>query len=189
MRITAVHPGQACKRVAALDELVRLLAEGHALLGDRLVERHGGTAAAMPEQHDLRDTRHLRAQVVHAGFHVERVVLPWGARRLVVVAARVHPEHDEAARGQLHGADVVQVVRVAVHDDHTDVRAREERGIGTVQRALRRAGELHVDRLGRGGEGRSGQRQRACKGKCPCDSRHRCLLLELNGMCEVQGVP
>ena len=92
--------GRSGERIAALDELAGLLAERHALLGDRLVEGHGRPAAAMAQQHHLGDAG-LAAQVVHAGLHVERVVFPRRASGLVVVATRVHPEHDEAARGKL----------------------------------------------------------------------------------------
>jgi hypothetical protein len=147
----AVGGRQSRERAAALDELARLLAEGHAPLGHGLVEGHRRAAAAVAQQHDLGDAR-LAAQVLDARLHVEGVVLPRRARSLVVVATRVHAEHVEAARRQLARADVAQVVGIAMHHDDADVRSRECSEVGLVEGALGGSGELHVERRRRRGE-------------------------------------
>jgi hypothetical protein len=60
MRMMPSALGSPASVLAHFDELLGLLAERDAFLGDRLVERHRRAAAAVAEQHDLGDARRPR---------------------------------------------------------------------------------------------------------------------------------
>ena len=111
----------------------------------------------MSKQHHTSNTL-LALQILDAGFHVERDLLPED-RRLVVVEARVHRQHEKAAACQLAGGNVAQVVVDAMDQQDADLRLA---GIGPVEHGLDREGvELYVDR--------AALRQRRLRGEQPDD--------------------
>src|SRR5262245_43040836 len=85
--VRARQPGQV---VAASSELLWPLAIGRAFLGDRLIEAHRRSAAAMSEEDYFRDPG-LFPEELYAGLHIEGDIFPHH-RRLVVVETRVHCE-------------------------------------------------------------------------------------------------
>ena len=128
----AVGARQAGEIVAAFGELVGALAIGRPVFRHRLVERHQRTAARVREQHDLGDAG-LPAQDLDASLHVERQLLEFD-QRLVVLVARVHAQHQEAAPRQLGAGAMGEIVRRAMHDQHAHMRRWSR--VGVVERSL-----------------------------------------------------
>src|SRR5678815_684662 len=71
-RIRTRQPAQV---VAAFHNSLRLLTIVRAVLGDRLIEAHQWTSAAMAEENNLGDPG-LTAGEVHGSLHIERRFFP-----------------------------------------------------------------------------------------------------------------
>ena len=98
--------------VSTWTELVQSLAIRWAVLGDRLVIRRGGTAAAMANQDNRSDAR-LASKESHSGPHIKSNELPIH-RRFVVFESRVHAENAEAPPGQFLGRGMSEIVAGAM---------------------------------------------------------------------------
>lgn len=120
------------------------MAVGWAALGDGLIEAHGRSAAAMPEEENLADPR-LPPKELDSAADVQRIVLP-SHGGFVIVGTWVHREHQKPSLREFLRADVREEVRRSVRDQDADV--RRWAGIGPVQCALDRVRrELDIGRI------------------------------------------
>ena len=125
---------QAAQLLPADGQLARPLAVGRCPS-----RRRPGRSSAWRRRRCVRTARpahgSLTAQEVDAGLHVERDLLP-EHRRLVVVEARVHRQHEEPAPCELAGGEVSEVVVDAMDQQDADV--GWSAGVGPIERALDR---------------------------------------------------
>src|SRR5207249_9102455 len=113
--------------VVAFAQLVWSAAIPGSLLGNRLVEARGGSAAAMAPQQNPGDAR-LLAQKLGARLDVEGVGFEVH-RRLVVVRPGIDAQHHESAPRQLARRRTGKNVRGAVNDEDRDMRGRTRIGL------------------------------------------------------------
>src|SRR5207249_11105362 len=105
-----------------------------AFLGRRLIKSRRGAASREADQDDSTDAW-LPAQKFDALFDIQGNVLEVDDR-LVVVRARVHAEHHEAAPGELPGADHIHEVRRAMDGEEGHRWSRS--AIGRIEGAFSR---------------------------------------------------